>query len=92
MNPFAEGQKVVCISESFPMERTTEQDKSRIGTQAPVHPHKDEILVVAETLGSYLNFEKFNTDTKNPWWHHSRFAPLQDAMQEMQENHILVYH
>jgi len=77
MSNFYEGQKVVCISESFPVFKTTEEDKSKIGQQAPMHPVKGETLVIDEMLGDFLRFDKYDTDAFN-WWHSSRFRPLDE--------------
>ena len=73
---FQEGQKVVCISESFPVIATTETDKSIIGIQAPSHPVKGETLVIDEILGDFLRFNKYDGVSFN-WWHSSRFRPLE---------------
>lgn len=67
-----EGDEVICISEYFPVWKTTEEDKSIIGTHPHSHPKKGEILTIDETLGEFLRFEKYDTHTFN-WWHHSRF-------------------
>jgi len=78
MSNFYEGQKVVCISENFPVHTTTEIDKSIIGTQAPTHPIKGETLVIDEMLGDFLRFNKYDTDESFNWWHSTRFKPLDD--------------
>lgn len=77
MSRFYEGQKVVCISESFPVHTTTETDKSKIGTQAPTHPKKGETITIDEMLGDFLRFSKYDTDAFN-WWHCTRFRPLDE--------------
>lgn len=77
MSNFFEGQKVVCISESFPVHTTTLEDKSDIGKQAPIHPVKGEKLIIDEMLGDFLRFSKYDTDAFN-WWHCSRFRPLDE--------------
>ena len=77
MSNFREGQKVVCISEDFPVHTTTKPDKSEIGTQAPIHPKKGETLVIDEMLGDFLRFDKYDTDAFN-WWHCSRFRPIDE--------------
>lgn len=77
MERFYEGQKVVCINDHFPQIRTTLEDKSQIGTLAPVHPVKGETLVIDEILGVFLRFDKFDIDAHN-WWHNSKFKPLDE--------------
>lgn len=77
MSRFYEGQKVVCISENFPVEATTETDKSKIGNQAPIHPIKGETLVIDEMLGDFLRFDKYDTDAFN-WWHSTGFRPIDE--------------
>ena len=77
MSNFYEGQKVVCISEIFPVHATTETDKSIIGTQAAFHPKKGETLIIDEILGDFLRFDKYDTDAFN-WWHCSRFRPIDE--------------
>jgi hypothetical protein len=82
MNPFSVGQKVVCISENFPIEITTDEDKSRLGEQAYAHPVIGEQLIIDEILGGFIRFDKFDSD--NPlhpnygfnWWHYTRFSPI----------------
>lgn len=76
-NPFYEGQKVVCITDNFPVIRTTKEDKSKIGTLAPVHPKKGETLVIDEILGPFIRFSIYDTDAFN-WWHFSMFRALDD--------------
>lgn len=77
MERFYEGQKVVCISENFPVHATTLEDKSDIGKQAPTHPKKGETLIIDELLGYFLRFNKYDTDAFN-WWHSTRFRPLDE--------------
>ena len=76
-NPFGEGDKVVCISESFPLFRTTEEDKSQIGIMPANHPKKNEVLTIDEILGTFLRFSKYDTENWE-WWHHTRFVPFDD--------------
>jgi len=77
MSNYFEGQKVVCISENFPVHATTLEDKSDIGKQAPVHPIKGETLIIDEMLGDFLRFDKYDTYSFN-WWHSSRFRPIDE--------------
>jgi hypothetical protein len=85
MNPFSEGQKVVCISDKFPLVITTDEDKSDIGKQADLHPQKGDVYEIAEILGEYLNFKQFNTMYNTPWYHHTRFAPIQNMQEQVKE-------
>ena len=78
MSNYYEGQKVVCISESFPVHATTEVDKSIIGNQAPIHPVKGETLVIDEILGDFFRFDKYDSNESFNWWHCTRFRPLDD--------------
>lgn len=78
-NNFKEGQKVVCISERFPLHKTTQTDKSNIGTQATNHPKKGEIIVIDEILGEFLRFDKYDTNESFNWWKADRFAPIDEA-------------
>ena len=84
-NKFTEGQKVVCISENFPMVRTTETDKSDLGKQAPLHPIKGQVYTIDEILGDFLNFRQFNDHEGFKWFHHSRFAPIEIWIDEAVE-------
>jgi len=71
-NPFTEGEKVVCISNDFPIM------KQYGGTEnaAPSQPKINEVLVVDEILGDYLNFNKYDSEESYNWWHYSRFKKL----------------
>jgi hypothetical protein len=73
--PFYEGQEVVCVNDIFPMIRTTNEDKSELGTKAKFHPQKNEELVINEILGPFLRFDKYDSDIVGfQWWHHSSFV------------------
>lgn len=73
--PFYVGQEVVCINDSFPKIRTTNEDKSTLGQKAEFHPKKNEELVIDEILGPFLRFDKYDSDTIGfQWWHHSAFV------------------
>lgn len=76
-----EGDEVICISEDFPVWKTTEEDKSIIGTKPNFHPQKGEILTIDETLGEFIKFDKYDNDHVN-WWHHSRFRKVEDIDDE----------
>lgn len=72
-NPFTAGDKVVCINTNFPW------IEKYGGTPSYVHPKKDEVLIVDETLGEYLRFAKYDTETETNWWYYDRFAPVDDT-------------
>lgn len=55
MNPFIEGQKVVCIG----------------GIPKYPTPKKGEVNIIDEMLGDYLRFEKYDGETVNWWHHTS---------------------
>lgn len=79
MSSFFEGQKVVCISNIFPVKATTEQDKSIIGVQPDFCPQVGETLVIDEMMGDeWLRFNKYDTDASYNWWHTTRFRPLDE--------------
>jgi len=88
-NPFILGQKVVCISDDFPGVRTSDPDKSIIGRQAKYHPHKDDVLIIDDIIGPYLNFEKYNTAESNQWFHYTRFAPVLEEGIEAEANEVV---
>lgn len=80
-NEFYEGQKVVCISENFPLLKKYGGD-----TEAKNTPKKDEVLIIDEILGEFLRFDKYDTDESYNWWYFNRFAPISEeeiAMEEM---------
>lgn len=88
---FQEGEKVVCISDDFPKQYTTNADKSDIGVQADLHPVKSEVLVISEILGNYLNFVKYNSPDNIRWFHYKKFAPLDsDFFSEKSENIVTI--
>lgn len=67
-NPFSETDKVICISEDFPWL------PQHGGTgPAKAHPQKGEVLMIDETLGDFLRFDRYDTDESFNWWHHTRF-------------------
>ena len=67
-----EGQIAKCISQDFPMIRTTEDDKSRVGQPPKTHPTVGNYYQICEVLGDFLSFDMFNEDSIC-WWHKSRF-------------------
>lgn len=88
MSKFYEGQKVVCISDNFPVKSTTETDKSIVGTFPAIHPKVGETLIIDEMLGDeWLRFDKYDFESFN-WWHYSRFRPI-DEIEIKSESHEL---
>lgn len=77
-----EGDEVICISEAFPEWKTTDEDKSRIGTVPANHPKKGEILTIDEVLGEFIRFDKYDIPGSYNWWHHSRFRKIEDIEDE----------
>ena len=73
-----EGTKVICISENFPLWKTTKEDKTEIGSHPINHPKKDEVLIVDEVLGDFLRFEAYDTVDEYKWWHKNRFRIVDD--------------
>lgn len=81
MNPFTEGQKVVCINESFPhIEKYGGVD---LGNPNPI---KGEELIIAEILGLFLRFDKYTFPNENKWFLYNRFAPITDWEEQLVEN------
>lgn len=80
MNPFSEGQEVICISENFPVI----EKYGGIGDTAS-KPKKYEALVIDEILGEFLRFEKYDTEQSVNWWKHDRFAPIQEKEISIEE-------
>lgn len=74
-NLFFEGQKVVCISEDFPLIK--KYSTIDIG-EAKETPKKNEIIIIDEILGEFLRFNKYDTPESFNWWKYDRFAPLDD--------------
>lgn len=73
-NPFSAGNTVVCVKDCpAVVHRST--DPALVGTVTERRPLKGAVLVVSETLGEYLRFEEFDTDSFE-WWFHSYFRPL----------------
>ena len=70
-----QGDKVVCISEDFPQWKTTDEDKTKNGTQPNNHPRKGEVLIVDEVLGVFIRFDKYDNDFHN-WWMSDRFRKM----------------
>ena len=79
---FNEGQKVVCISEHFPL-----IDKyGGTGKQAVNTPKKGEVLVIDEILGCFLRFDKYDTQESFNWWKDDRFAPISEEKMFIEES------
>jgi len=75
-NPFFEGQKVVCISDDFPLMRRWSGGADAI--DCAVKPKIGDVLIIAETLGLFLRFDEFDTELSYNWFHWNRFAPFED--------------
>ena len=71
---FQEGQKVVCISQDFPVIKKY----GGTGEEAKDTPKKDELLVIDEILGDFLRFDKYDTNESYNWWKADRFAPIDE--------------
>jgi len=69
---FSEGQKVICISEDFPLIKKY----GGTGKEAQATPKKDEVLVIDEILGEFLRFDIYDTEESNNWWKDDRFMPI----------------
>ena len=78
------GQQVICISENFPVWKTTQTDKSIIGTNPHHHPQLNEILTIDETLGEFIRFDKYDNHAFN-WWKMDRFKLLNPQIMEHSE-------
>lgn len=87
-----EGDKVVCISENFPLWKTTNEDKSILGSHPNSHPKKDEVLIVDEVLGDFLRFDKYDTEEDFKWWKSDRFKKIDDIEEEYMEEKNTVNH
>jgi hypothetical protein len=74
MNRFSEGQRVVCISEDFPI-----IEKWSTGKETNNKPKKGEILVIDEILGDFLMFNKYSSVNNINWWKYDRFAPVDET-------------
>ena len=83
-NVFREGQKVVCISENFPVIK----EYGGTGKDAEFTPKKDEELVIDEILGDFLRFDKYDTNESYNWWKHDRFAPIKELKTESKVNEL----
>lgn len=86
LSKFTEGQKVICINDAWPLVRTTEDDKRKVGTQATNHPSVDEVLIVAEVLGEFIRFNEYHSDAVM-WWHQNKFAPVDDEIHPTEEEY-----
>lgn len=76
MNPFYEGQTVVCINDSFIQGN---------GRESSNHPHRNEVLVVDEVMGEFVRFEKYDIGTDEKlwqYWEHKNFAPVEDDLND----------
>ena len=62
MNPFIEGQQVVCISDYFPWI----PKYGGVGL-SPIHPRINEVLTINDTLGDFLRFYAYDTPELTNW-------------------------
>ena len=83
-NNFKEGQKVVCVSEKFPLIK----EYGGNGKEPIKTPKIDEILTINEILGDFLRFDKYDTDESFNWWKYDRFRDIKEyeEYQEYEEN------
>jgi hypothetical protein len=72
---FYEGQKVVCVSQDFPLIKKY----GGTGKEAQSTPKKNEILIINEILGDFLRFDKYDTEDSNNWWFYNHFAPIDET-------------
>ena len=80
-NEFHEGQKVVCISENFPIIKKY----GGSGKEATNIPSEEEVLAIDEILGEFLRFNKYDTKESYNWWKSDRFAPITEEEIPMEE-------
>ncbi len=77
-NPFSAGEEVICVNINFPFIK----DYGGSG-EAKNKPKENEVLVVDETLGDFIRFDKYDTEGSFNWWHHNRFRTINlDEMEE----------
>ncbi len=76
---FAAGQKVVCVSDHFPVIRKY----GGTGEEANLTPKEGEVLIIDEILGEFLRFDKYDTDESFNWWMADRFAPLNEDVETL---------
>lgn len=72
LNPFKPGDRVVCLVSSWKMTFVKHDDKYSA-------PKKGEVLTVDQVEGEDVCFEKHNVGIYINFFHHSGFAPVQDA-------------
>lgn len=73
-NPFHEGQKVICISNHFPIIRKYSTDKNLSETSNK--PQKGDIFIIDEILGEFLRFDCKDDEDSCNWWYHGKFMPV----------------
>lgn len=79
-NKFNEGQKVMCVSNDFPLIKKYGGN----GKEPLKTPKKDEILIIDEILGDFLRFEKYDSNESINWWKFDRFRDITE-LEERQE-------
>ena len=78
-NNFHEGQKIVCVSENFPLIK----EYGGNWIEPNKKPKKDEVLIIDEILGDFLRFDKYDTSESFNWWKYDRFADINE-LEELQ--------
>lgn len=81
-NEFNVGQKVICISENFPVINKY----GGTGKEALNHPNTGEVLVINDILGVFINFEEYDSNDSINWWKYDRFMPISDDEVSFCEN------
>jgi hypothetical protein len=72
LNPFKPGDRVVCIADSWKRSFCKHPDKYSA-------PKKGDVLTVDDVQDEDVCFEKHNAGIYINYFHHSGFAPVQDA-------------
>lgn len=85
-NPFQKGDKVICISDNFPIIPEYSGGATK-GTD--VFPKVGEILFIDETLGDFVRFDKYDSESFN-WWYWNRFAKVDEVMTKIKSMYPLV--
>lgn len=80
-NNFNEGQRVICISEDFPLIK----EYGGSGNESKITPKKGESIEIDEILGEFLRFDKYDTEESFNWWKHDRFIPEPENSYEEKE-------
>lgn len=84
-NPFVEGDRVICISDRFPIIPKYSGD-STIETERK--PTIGDVLIIDEILGDFVRFDQYDSDSFN-WWYWDRFARIDKALDEIKNKYPL---